>query len=183
MTKIPLHFIVEEKYFSIEYVNYQMQSINFGFESANVPVDISFDYIKRNDKLRMSGAEALFFTRYFGIMVGTEIPQHNEIWNLYEKLLEIVHILTSPVIAQSHILQLNILITKHHNFIIHYLNLVSKIGPLINLSTNRFESKHCEVKKMLSGSNCNKNVLKSIGIRHQLSKMNIRFTKYKKKRS
>lgn len=192
MTKILLKLIIEDECFSIDYMNYQLKTIDFGFESPNIPLDISLDYIKKHGKMRMSGSESLFFARYFGILVGSEVPQHNEIWELYEKLREIVHILTSPVITKSHILQLEILLTEHHilytkyfgdlkpkfHFLLHYVKLISKFGPLIKLSTIRFESKHCEIKEMLKGCKSNVNILKTIGIRYQLSKMDLGFDHY-----
>lgn len=137
----------------------------------------------------------LFFTRYFGLIIGDEVPHDNKAWVIYKKLREIIHIVTSPTITKSHLFQLEMLITEHHqlylqqfgdlkpkfHLLVHYSKLMLKIGPMIKLSSMRFESKHREIKRILQGSSSNRNILKSIGIRYQLSLMHFQFTKYKKR--
>lgn len=75
--------------------------MNFAFESSNVPPQINRDYVKNNQKLKMSAAEILFFTRFFGAIIGDKVLRGNKHWLLYMKLREIVHLLTSPVIKKN----------------------------------------------------------------------------------
>lgn len=126
-------------------------------------------------------------------MVGDKIPNNNEVWSLYIMLREIIHITTSPNVTKSHLLQLETLVTDHHtlyiklfgdlkpkfHFLIHYSNLMLKIGPIIKLSSMRFESKHRNIKSILQGSSSHVNIYKSIGIRYQLSQMYLYNSAYK----
>uniref|UniRef100_A0ABD2WU06 Uncharacterized protein n=1 Tax=Trichogramma kaykai TaxID=54128 RepID=A0ABD2WU06_9HYME len=146
-------FITVDKFFTIDHLNFKLKNCQFDFESNNLPSAISLDYINANGKLKMSGAEALFFVRYFNIMVGSKIPEDNETWKLYLKLREIVCIITAPVITESHILQLEDAIAEHHSlyiflngdlkkkfhFMVHYPRLIRSVGPLMNCSTMRCE--------------------------------------------
>ena len=184
--------LIEDKCFSIDYLNYQLSTINVDFESSNVPPEITIDYLKKNLKLKMSSSETVFFTRYFGILIGDQVPCENEIWTLYTKLREIIHIVTSPIMTKSRILQLELLITEHHklylkhfgelkakfHIILHYMKLILKNGPLIKLSVIRFKSKHRELKAIAQAMCSRKNILLSIALRHKLSKMHLQFSRY-----
>lgn len=169
--------------------------MDFAHESTNVPLDLSLDYIKKHGRLRMSASESIFFVRYFGLMIGEYIPEDNELWKLYIKLREIVNIITSPDIMNSHLLQLQILIEEHHklyvklfgplkakfHLLIHYVNIILRNGPTIIISAMRFESKHREIKSIVQSTSCKRNILKTIGVRHQLSLLHCTYSNYQKK--
>ena len=105
-----LKFVVEDKLFNIDYINYKLRSMDFAFESSNVPPPINLDYLKNNRRLKMSAAESLFFTQYFVVMVGGIIESDNQYWRLYKKLRALIHFLTAPSLTCSHILQIDSLI-------------------------------------------------------------------------
>lgn len=125
-------------------------------------------------------------------MVGEYVPEDNEYWRLYIKLRDIINIITSPNIIKSHLLQLQLCIEEHHelyiklfgfltakfHLLIHYVQIMLKNGPVISVSAMRFESKHREIKAILQSTSCKKNILKTVGIRHQLSLMHNKFSKY-----
>lgn len=192
MAQILLKLILEDDLFSIHFLNNALNTIDFGFESSNVPLDISLDYVKTNKRLKMSASETLFLTRYFGLMVGDMVPKENKTWPLYTKLRQIIDIVTSTNITNSHLLQLEILIEEHHalyiklfgtlkakfNFLLHYVRLMKQNGPLINISSMRYESKHTEIKAILNATASKRNVLQSVGIRLQLSLMHFQFSRY-----
>ncbi|KAJ8672032.1 hypothetical protein QAD02_003291 [Eretmocerus hayati] len=62
MSKIPLLYLCDEEQrkFTIDYLNARMSTLDFGFESGNVPPKISLDYLKKNEKFRMSTSEMVF---------------------------------------------------------------------------------------------------------------------------
>ena len=118
-------------------------------------------YIKKNGKLKISAAESLVFVRYFGCIIGDYVPKGNEYWDLYLELRTIIHILTAVVINDPDISRLDKCIKRHHklymklfkeslkpkfHFLLHYLRLLKKLGPLVHIWTMRAESKHAEVK-------------------------------------
>lgn len=57
---------------------------------------------------------------------------------------------------------------KHH-FMIHYANIIRKVGPLVHMSTLRFETKHKEFTKIAKSTNNYRNINKTLGIRYQES--------------
>ncbi|KAJ8682600.1 hypothetical protein QAD02_018392 [Eretmocerus hayati] len=92
MAKILLLYTCDEEYkrFDINYVNHRMSTLDFGFEKGNIPSKISLEYLKKNEKLRMSASEMMFFTRYFSILVGDDIPRDDKPYLLHLKLREII---------------------------------------------------------------------------------------------
>lgn len=58
------------------------------------------------------------------------------------------------------------LIPKHH-FITHYGTLIRLMGPLISMSTIRYESKHQHLERLIETSRNTVNVTKTITKRHQ----------------
>ena len=78
-----------------------LNSINFAFEETNVANDIDLEYLKRNKKFKMSATETLFFTRYFGLLLGDRVPRNDVAWKLYIILRSIINIITSPTINVS----------------------------------------------------------------------------------
>lgn len=99
-----IQFVEVEKIFTLDYLNYKLQSTDFSFESGAVPVRISMDYLKKNQKLKMSAAETLFFCRYFSVLVGDLVPQNNKYWELYISLRSIVHVVTAPMLTKSDVI-------------------------------------------------------------------------------
>ncbi|KAJ8674423.1 hypothetical protein QAD02_005685, partial [Eretmocerus hayati] len=179
-------------YFELSELNRRMRDFNFGFETSNIPPDINYDYLKKNERLKMSSSEMLFFVRYFGILVGDLVPTDNIVWGLYLKLREIMHILTCPFVTESMLSNLDSLITEHHelyirlfgflkakfHLLLHYIRVIRRTGPVIKTSCMRFEVFHQIIKKCIESSNCHINTLKTIGIRLQLSFMSLNFNKY-----
>lgn len=191
MSKILLK-LIEDDLFTIDYLNHALETIDFGFETSNVPLSISLDYVKTHNRLKMSASESLFFTRYFGLMVGHMVPEDNEAWILYIKLREIVDIINSPKITRSHLLQLDVLIEEHHkmyikmfgalkpkfHLLLHYIRMMLQNGPVVHTSSMRFESKHRLIKQILNVTSSRKNILQSVGIRLQLGLMHFVFDVY-----
>ena len=149
IAELLLKFVVEDKLFNIDYINYKLHSLDFAFESSNVPPPINLDYLKNNRRLKMSAAESLFFTRYFGVMVGGIIESDNQYWTLYKKLRALIHFLTAPSLTCSHILQIDSLITEFNDMyielfgclkpkfhlLIHYSKQLLKNGPITKFSS------------------------------------------------
>ncbi|KAL7299405.1 hypothetical protein TKK_0007650 [Trichogramma kaykai] len=191
MANIILTLILEDELFSIDFLNARLQSIDFSFESKNVPQNISLDYLKNNGHLKMSASECLFFTRYFGIMVGFKVKEDNCAWALYLELREMVDLLTAPRLTESHLAQLETIIPnflssyidlygdlkgKFH-LLIHYPRIIRANGPPTKVSTIRCESKH-KVLKSIAPNASNKNTLFSVAKRYQLSVMYLKHEKY-----
>lgn len=55
---------------------------------------------------------------------------------------------------------------KHH-FMTHYANIIRKVGPLVHMSTLRFETKHKEFTKIAKSTNNYRNINKTLSTRYQ----------------
>lgn len=123
---------------------------------------ITCDHI-RAEKLRFSASEMLFFVRHFGLMIEDLVPEIEEVWQLYIRLIQILDSSTAPfvdtnlstylttLIAEHHELYCKLfsktLKPKHHNMI-HYPSM-NLIGPLIHVWSMRMEGKHRPVVKQV----------------------------------
>lgn len=125
--------LIELNCFSIQELNNILRTMDFDFETSNRPLPISLDYLKKNNWLKMSASEMLFFARYLGLMVGDVVPEDNEYWLLYVKLRQILHILISPILLESHLLELESLIEEHHQL---YLDLLGELKAKFHLLTH-----------------------------------------------
>lgn len=191
MAKIILK-LVEDQVLTIEFINLRLESMIFGYESSNVPLNINIEYLKSNGHMKMSASESLFFTRYFSIIAGCKIISDNEAWDVYLKLRELIHIATAPTLSNSHISQLDALITEFctsyvelfgplkgkFHILLHYVRVILANGPLCKISTMRFESKHKTLKTIAQTSSSKKNTLLTIAKRYQLSLMAVNHSKY-----
>ncbi|KAJ8684813.1 hypothetical protein QAD02_020606 [Eretmocerus hayati] len=103
-----------------------MLTLNFGYGSSNAPPRTNLEYVKRNNRFRMSSSEMLFFVRYFSIVVGEIVLPDDKmrtlmdekVWNLYLELRELVHLLTSVFVTESMLAQLDTVITEHYSLYI-----------------------------------------------------------------
>ncbi|XP_066583473.1 LOW QUALITY PROTEIN: uncharacterized protein [Prorops nasuta] len=190
IAEILLKLVVEDKILNLDYINYRMRSLDFSFESSNLPPPISLDYLKNNRKLKMSASESLFFARYFGVILGGVLDYDNVYWKLYKKLRALIHFLTAPSLTYSHILQIETLISELNDMyiqlfgnlkpkfhlLIHYPKQILTNGPVSKFSSMRFESYHRIIKLILSHSFSHQQILKSISLRYVQSQMGLQFS-------
>lgn len=187
MADILLYLVCKENAFKIDWLNNRLKEMNFDFESPNVPLSIDIDYVKRKRKLKMSASETLFFTRYFGVIVGDRVDKDSDVWKLYIDHREIVSILTKPQLTKYDLLRFEKVIKSHHelykdlfgelkpkfHFSLHYGRAILKNGPAIKVSSFRFESKHQEILKIILATHSKVHMLYSLGVRLQLSQMRL----------
>ncbi|KYN20118.1 hypothetical protein ALC57_07546 [Trachymyrmex cornetzi] len=156
--------ICVKKYFTLKTLNERIQNFVYGFDIGDKPSVITFDNI-RGQKLRMSASEMLFFIRHFGLMIGDLVPEGEEVWQLYIRLVQILDIVTAPFVDKDLTTYLATLIAEHHelycklfsktlkpkyHFMIHYPRIMNLIGPLINVWSMRMEGKHRPVIKQVA---------------------------------
>lgn len=106
----------------------------------------------------------------------------NPAWVMLLLLIEVVQLITSPIIARSCNNYIDEQIVKYltlrsqifeaplrpkHHFWEHYAQLILRYGPLMRCSTLRFESKHKFFRSEFCNKKCLKNPTKSIATAHQ----------------
>ncbi|KAB0803171.1 hypothetical protein PPYR_00141 [Photinus pyralis] len=185
MTELLYQFIFIDKIFTVDHLNSRIKYFNFGNSNINKPPLLSLENLEKK-KINMSCAEMKAFVQYVGIMLEDVIPVGNRYWKLYTLLRKILKIvlsdsinmnpsicnLLSNIISKHHTLYKDLfslpLKPKHHN-LTHYPGIISKIGPLIYLSSLKYESKHKQSKTSANVVTCRRNITRTLAIKHQLN--------------
>ena len=183
--------IYKHEYFKLEFLNERKNLVQKkikGFSNA-IP-DIKREYIVTKEKLKMSAAENLNFARFFGIFVGSKVPEEAEEWKLYILLRQMIDIISSPRHVRGHLVRLKFLsqeflykykklygnlVLKMHNSI-HLFRIMEMNGPPCYYSTMRNESKHREHKLTAVTTTCRINLPKTICIKSQLKLAYLKLT-------
>lgn len=183
ITAVLKQLIYVDELFSFDILNSRINLFNYSpLEKPNMPLPISADYIKSNNRLKMSAAEMMCFSRYLGLMIGDLVPRTNKAWKLYLKLRQIIAIITSPRLLRSYSKILENLIAEHNSLyielfgdlkpkfhlLVHYARLLLQNGPFIYYWSMRYESKNRELRIRATTTTSKKNLLKTIAIRNQL---------------
>ena len=120
------------------------------------------------------------------------VKEGNIVWQLYTKLRKIVDILLSPKFTYTDVLEVELYIHEHHKLyvkifgdlkykfhvLLHYARMMLRIGPLCKCWSMRMESKHREIKRIITNISSRINVLQSVGIRHQLNLIKYNYLEY-----
>lgn len=110
------------------------------------------------------------------------LPQNKSIFDLMATLTEILKIVYSTKISQDNLINLNRYVTKFlkiwtielnlhikpkMHFMLHYAEIIEKLGPLALMETSSYERKHRFFTKIAEKNGQFLNVLKSCSKRHQ----------------
>jgi len=183
MIPIMKHFI-EIGDFSLSDLNNSVQMFNYGPGVENKPPYIANDFaIKR--KLKMTASEMFTFCRLFSVIIGHRVKSYNDpFWKLYLLLKELIELSQSRSVSEDFASTFTVLVLEHHNQymkytnehlkpkhhnLLHYARVMMQSGPLIFLSTIRFEGFHKSLKKIATVVMSRKNIALSIATRYQLS--------------
>lgn len=91
------YLIFVHQYFTLETLNERVQNFNYGPDYGNKPTLITADRI-REEKLKMSASEMMFFVRNFGLMIGDLVTANDEAWKLYTVLMDILDFIFAPFV-------------------------------------------------------------------------------------
>lgn len=171
--------------FTYNELNSRVQGFDYGpCEFGNKPPVITEEKLKKG-KIPFSASEMLCFLRHFGLIMGHLIKDHDkDVWNFYIVILQILEIITSPVlniadgpllanlISEHHSIYLSLfrdetLKPKHH-FMLHYHEVLTEIGPLERVSVIRYEGKHKEMRQASNVTASRKNIAHTLAIKAQL---------------
>ena len=173
-------YFIDKKWFTLDLFNEKLAQFPFcGNDVPNRPFAIS--------KTKLGGhAVQNWWTLRFFTLVVFELVQDigDEVWKFVLCLKEIVELVVSPVIDESQLAYLNVLIQEYlynrrelfaleslkpkHHFLSHYPWLILNFGPLIRLWTLRFESKHSYFKRAVRQAQNSINITSMLAERHQL---------------
>lgn len=184
-TEIFYQFVFIDKLFSIDTLNSRLKYFEYGEHIKNKPPLISHESLKKR-KINMSCSKMKNLILFTGLIFGNLIPSNNNYWRIYILLRKILTIVLSTnvseqksnllkeYISEHHMLYKNIfglpLKPKHH-ILTHYPYVMLKSGPLIYLSSLRYESKHRQ-SKLSANISSRVNITKTFAIKHQLQLSN-----------
>jgi len=170
-------------FISFESLNLKIQTLRFTNESR-----LYFPELKKGDKILGTASQNMWlllilpFTFLDGL--SNEKEKVYDLWEMLLCLRRVMLILLSFKLSVSQIEILNNLIIEYmylrqklfpeepmkpkHHYLLHYPYLIKIFGPIRQLWTLRFESKHQYFKRVIKHSSCFKNVLLSLATKHQL---------------
>ncbi|XP_023318087.1 uncharacterized protein LOC111694374 [Trichogramma pretiosum] len=175
-------FIFDKKIFKLNDLNEQIECFEYKHTGCNKPPPIKENHLKQRFNLKMSASEISCLTRYLPLFIGHFVEEEDEHWQLFILLRRIFDILACHFVRRDNESYLQSLIEEHHelyiklfgplkpkhHFLIHYPRLLTLLGPCVNYSTMRFESRHRPIKSVVTSTSCKKNLLYTIGVKEQL---------------
>ena len=171
--------------FTMKTLNRRLQLFNFGTHSSlyQTKMCVTADDLSKG-KLKTTGSEMQCFVRNFGVLMGDLVPECNEHWKLYLCLQHVLDIVCAKSLSKSTITSLkfyvhelgrqyvalgNTLTFKFHKILWHYAHIIEQSGPVVHLSTRRYESKHRQSKLGLYSNMSRVHACWSASMKHQLT--------------
>jgi hypothetical protein len=118
-------------------------------------------------------------------LVGADVPEDNDMWRLYLQLRELVDLIFADSYSVGVSVYLKCKVEDHnslfrkvfpeknmlpkHHLLLHYPDVMRKVGPLSRCSSMRFEAKHYESKRLCAVVCCFKDICKTVVKQHQLN--------------
>jgi len=179
-----IQYFLTENFFTIEHLNERIKYFNHqsSFDRGNKMPLIKTDYLKKG-YLIMTAAEMSAMICYLTFIIGDLVPYDDEVWDFYLILCEISNIVTDRIISDAQVNFLKRLIISHHemyiqlfndylkpkfHFMIHYPEIIRRMGPLKNLSSIRYEGFHKISKTYASIVTSRKNITLTLALKIQL---------------
>ena len=184
-----LNFFISEEVITPEKVNEAIAEFPFHRTDQNRPS--VFTRAGRRIKVSETCSEMWTLLRLIPLMLLTKMDETDIVgqvknkWELLTGLICIVHLLTADALSESDIDALSESVTvwlqnfrkefpdfsmkpKFHH-LTHYAEQWRRYGPLMSVSSIRFEAKHKQMKQYLANSKNRMNVCKTMAENHQMS--------------
>ncbi|XP_066595382.1 uncharacterized protein [Prorops nasuta] len=148
-----------DKLFTLETLNSRVRYFNYGIK-INLPPPLTADSIKKQ-YIIYSASEMQSIIKYLSLIIGDLIPENKKFWKLYILLRKMICLIMRNFVAEEDLIELSLIIKEHHalyiqlfeaklkpkhHYLLHYPNVIRRLGPLIYFSSMRFEAKHKELK-------------------------------------
>lgn len=172
--------LIQEGCFTLEQLNDRIKF--FDFNSSNPPPAVSKSHLQKG-AIVFSASEMLCLVRHFQFLVGDLVPAGNEIWDYYLCMRDLTNVAMLQAFNTDLIHYLKNIVREHHeryvtlfeetlkpkhHFLIHYPEVIKKVGPLVLISAFKYESKHLDLKRISNSVNTQKNVPLTLAIKCQL---------------
>lgn len=174
-------YMVSKKIITKREIIARVRDYNYGIlNQSSRPSPLKFE--KKN--LGQHAAQAYCLFTNIPFMLIDLKSKLSEVWIIMETMLSIMQILYSKTIKEADITRLETLIRLHmekfkeifgvkfipkYHFLLHYPNVIRKMGPPATMWMFRYESKHQQLKSLVVHNKNFSNLPKTIGDRHQES--------------
>jgi hypothetical protein len=174
--------VSEKKLFSLDRINQVMKDFEFTkYNSKDLPPPI---VLKNKFRLSMSAGQMRVFLRYIGMILDVlDCDSFDPVCKQIVLLSEIFAYIVSPRLHRLEIEEMDSDIHKYlenvqiilgttylrpkHHYLAHYARQYTQFGPLNNVSSLRYESKHRFAKDTVHKAKNFKNVTSLLAVRHQ----------------
>lgn len=181
-------FIFCRNYFSLELLNARLASFDYGYsDRRNKPTAIRDAELRdlQKNTLSQKAAQIMCLFVILPFLIGDKVPENDDMWKLYLLLRDIVDIVFADTCSVGDSVYLKCKIEDHHSLfmtlfpdrrmlpkhhiLVHYPQVMRKVGPLSRCSSLRFEAKHNESKRLCGVVCCFKDICKTVVYRHQVN--------------
>lgn len=178
-----LQDLISKGFFTLDRLNHIIRSFPYkNSDQVNKPKIILKAAFSKHS-IGGNGHENWALLRLLPLMIGDTVPVNEPSWEILMDLKEIVEIVVSDKVTEEALCYLTCKLSDHrslvkatfptfvlkpkHHIIEHYPHLIRCFGPLVDLWTMRFESKHGLFKKVARNVHNTKNLLLSLATKHQ----------------
>lgn len=162
-------FIFDKKYFTLGIFNSRLASYDYGYtDRSNKPTALSEAELRdeHETSLNQKASQLMCLVKILPFLVGADIPEDDDLWHLYLLIRDIIDLVFADTCTAGDSVYLKCKIEDHnslfrivfpqrnllpkHHLLIHYPDVMRKVGPLSRCSSMRFEAKHYESKRLCS---------------------------------
>lgn len=171
----------KEKIFSNEELDNMVKCFDYGtLNHSNIPSEINFN--KRSLGQNASQSMCLLRNLPFILYRYRAHSKLKDAWQCVQTLIQICEIVNSYEITESEVQRLEKTIDSHlklfkdtfgahltpkMHFLLHYGNIIRKVGPLRHFSMLRYDAKHRTFKNFRNATNNFMNINKTLAYKHQ----------------
>jgi hypothetical protein len=156
-------FIDKKKFFTIQDLNVAIQNFNYSPEELNDrPQIIEKKSLDTKHVLPMTAVEIKQLMSLLPFMIGQFVPENDVHWVNFVRLIQITHLVISPIASEETVEKLNQLIYEHNfhfkslypdcpftpklHYLSHFADQIFNFGPGRNHWCTRLEAKHGFIK-------------------------------------
>lgn len=172
------------KFFSLDFLNDQIDKHPYnGKDKTNKPAKLGSDVSKKKIFVKQTAAQCNCLLHLLPLFVAGQIPEDNSQWLHFIEFLDILDLILAPELNKGQIWVMSGKIQNFledlyaHNevwhvkpkghYLLHYAKQYETFGPLVNLSTLRFEGKHAYLKSSIASSKNYRNPCLTMATKHQ----------------
>ncbi|XP_028409272.1 uncharacterized protein LOC114531867 [Dendronephthya gigantea] len=155
-----------KKLLTLKELNRRLAEFDYGYyNDANKPSPINEKRLSSPDhSLKQHAAQMWCLARFLPMLLGTLVPDDDEHWILFGKLLTITYTVFSTCISINQAAYLQVLIDEHHrgfarlypgraiipkmHYMIHIPRTIIRLGLLVRSWCMRYEAKHSYFKQL-----------------------------------